>query len=385
MFDIKTAAENSHEETLGLVRALCAIPAPSGRERARAEYVFGLLREYGYPGAYIDGSDNAVCVCGQGPEYTLFMAHTDTVFPDTSPMPFAENAEKMYSPGVGDDTACLAVMLTALRILKENGFASKRGLIFAANSGEEGLGNLRGCRGLFHDFAGKITRMYTFDGQLSGVVGKSVGSHRYSVAVRTEGGHSFNAFGSRSAIDVLAKLIEEIYRIEPPKYEGTRTTYNVGTVEGGTSVNTIAEEARMLCEYRSDDVRCLAEMEGKFAGLFEAAKAKCLSLEVKKVGERPCMSGVDPDTQRKLTEKVAAIQKKYSGLDASDHSGSTDCNIPHSLGIPAVCSGLYIGGGAHTRGEWIEKRSLIPGLCAALELILSEGGVSDFGGAEKTL
>lgn len=365
-----------YENTLSIIRDLCKIPAPSGLEDERAKYCLDFFKKLGVGVSYIDESKNAICALGPSDgEKVLFAAHTDTVFPDMEPLPFSEDEKNMYCPGVGDDTACLAVLMSCAKFLAKKGTAFNRRIIFAANSCEEGLGNLKGMRQIFTDYP-EIVRMYTFDGMYDAVVSKSVGSHRYKLTVKTEGGHSFNHFGNRNAIAVLCDIIGKIYCIEVPKRNDSRTTYNVGTIEGGTSVNTIAQEACCLVEYRSDNAECMAEMQKKFNEIFESAKGKCKELTVELVGERPCGDGIDMLKQRTMTDKVAAVQNKYSGLDIKINSGSTDCNIPHSLGIPAVCVGVHMGGGMHTREEWAEKESIKTGLEIALDLIGNEA----FGG-----
>ena len=153
-----------------LVEELCRIPAPSGRERARAEFCKAWLEAHGAGNVRLDGADNAVLeLNGVGSDsLTVFMAHTDTVFPDAEPMPFRWEGGRMLCPGVGDDTANLAVLLMAARFLLRQGISPKNGMVIAANSGEEGLGNLRGCRQLMEDYRGRVARMISFDGYYGG-------------------------------------------------------------------------------------------------------------------------------------------------------------------------------------------------------------------------
>ena len=246
--------------------------------------------------------------------------------------------------------------------------------MFVANSCEEGLGNLKGCRKIFEDFGDRIEYLYSFDSKPIWVVNKSVGSHRYKVTATTEGGHSFAAFGNRNAIQVLADIIHEIYKIEVHKSKDSCTTYNVGIIEGGTSVNTIAQNASMFCEYRSDDVECLSIMKEKFDSIFKKAKENCPELIVELVGDRPCMSTkMNMDLQNKITERAKAIQSKHFGSNVIEKSASTDCNIPHSIEIPAVALSNYDGGGTHTREERVIKDRFKEGLKVSMELILNEG------------
>lgn len=375
--DFTKISEALFEELLALHKELCLIPAPSGFEDARAAYVLNYLKKAGIENAHIDEAKNVVCTIGKpSDKMILFMAHTDTVFPMETPLNYTDDGTILRCPGVGDDTGSLATMLTSLKYIVQNNIVPNRTLMFVANACEEGLGNLKGCRQIFKDYGDKIEYMYTFDSKFSGIANWSVGSHRYEITAETEGGHSFGAFGNRNAIAVLAGIIQDIYSIEVPTVGNSKTTYNVGTIHGGTSVNTIAQSASMLCEYRSDDVDCLAIMQQKFAAIFEAAKVNCKNLKIDLVGERPCMSNnIDKAKQEEITDRAIAIQSKHAGCTVTPHSSSTDCNIPHSMGIPAVALANYNGGGAHTMEEWVEKESFKPGIRITLELVLTEGGV----------
>lgn len=374
--DLLKLSEKYYDEMLKLLHDICVIPAPSGFEDKRAEFVLHYLKSLGIENAHIDEAKNVVCTLGEETEdIVLFMAHTDTVFPFDVPLTYVDDGEKIYCPGVIDDVACLVNMLVAVKYIVENGIKLNRTLMFVANACEEGLGNLKGCRQIFKDYGSRIKHMYTLDGGYSHIVNDSVGSHRYEVTAITEGGHSFGAFGNRNAIAVLSDIISEIYKIEVPHRGNSKTTYNVGTISGGTSVNTIAQNATMLVEYRSDNVECLKEMEKKYAEIFEKANGNCLELKVNLVGNRPCMDKMDMDKLNKLSDFVASVQAKYGKCDVARTSGSTDANVPHSMGIPAICVGVYVGGGAHTREEWLLKESLKPGFAIALELMLTDGGV----------
>ncbi len=376
--NILKIAEKYYDEMLNFTKKLGVIPAPSGDEGRRAEFVLSYMKRIGAENAYIDSAKNVICTLGDNEEdgIALFMAHTDIVFPEETPLIIEEDEEHLRFPGITDDVACLAVLMAGLKYLLDNKISPKRKLMFVANSCEEGLGNLKGCRQIFQDFGDKIDHMYTFDGLYNHLVNDSVGSHRYEVTAITEGGHSFGAFGNRNAINVLAGIVKNIYDIEVPKVDDSKTTYNVGTISGGTSVNTIAENATMLVEYRSDNYKCLMEMQKKYSSIFENAKSECSDLQVTLVGDRPCKCGVDDKKLQSMTNEAIQIYQKYlPNTDIEIKSGSTDCNIPHSLGIPALCIGVCDGGGAHTKGEWLIKSSLIPGFAIGLSLILKDGGI----------
>ena len=215
-------------------------------------------------------------------------------------------------------------------------------------------------------YGSSVVAFFTFDGQYNAVVDRSVGSHRYKVTVKTKGGHSFNDFGNENAARVLAKGIQMIYEIPMPA--GGKTTCNVGLISGGTSVNTIPQEASMLCEYRSESSENLDYMKNAFQKVF-AAMEETAQVEVELVGDRPGMKNVDPAVQKELADMVAQIQQRHGGIEPVRNSGSTDCNIPHSMGIPAVCVGTYLGGGAHTRQEWVKKSSIPVGVAIVADIV----------------
>ncbi|MBR5140286.1 MAG: M20/M25/M40 family metallo-hydrolase [Clostridia bacterium] len=352
------------------LKELCLIPAPAGLEDERAAYCKAKLESFGAEGVYIDEVKNVIYpINAEGKnELTVIAAHTDTVFPDLEPMPYIDDGEKITCPGVGDDTASLAVLLFVAKFLIENDITPERGLLIVCNSCEEGLGNLKGTRRLFADFEGRIKEFISYDAStFKRITRGCVGSVRYEVEVKTEGGHSFGAFGNKNAIYYLSKMVNAIYELEIPALEGEKTTYNVGIIEGGTSVNTIAQSAKMLCEYRSTSADALEIMKGKFYEIFDTVRSMGVEVNVTVVGERPSERGVD---QTKVDDLCAIIAKAFREVAGTEEvtygKGSTDCNIPLSLGIPAICYGVYNGAGAHTRTEWIKRDSIIPGLEIAL-------------------
>ena len=345
-------------------RELCLIPAPSRHEDARAEYCREWLEKNGADGVYIDEAKNVVFPfrCKGSGRLTVVNAHTDTVFPEETPLCFSDDGDIIRCPGVGDDTGCLAVMLFAAKFLVEEDFRPDGGILFVCNSGEEGLGNLLGIRRICEDYSGRIARHISLDADYGEVFDRCVGSHRYEVTVTTEGGHSFGDFGKKNAIAEAAKIISRIYELNVPQAPGIRTTYNVGTVSGGTSVNTIAQKASFLCEYRSDDVGCLEIMKSAFGRIFDEARAEGVRLDVRLVGDRPCANGADRREIDRMADLYSDIVREVVGIGTVRKSASTDCNIPLSLGIPSVCIGSMISGGTHTTEEWLKKDSLPAGL-----------------------
>ena len=361
--------EDSRQEALDLLMELGKIPAPSNHEEKRAEFCKNWLKKQGAEGVYIDEALNVVCPhhVTEDNRIVVFMAHTDTVFPDMEPMEYFDDGEKIHCPGASDDTASVTVLLLMAKYFIEKNILPEKGIMFVCNSCEEGLGNLKGTRQLFKDYEGRIKQFVTFDSMLNKVADHCVGSHRYEVEVSTEGGHSWGAFGNNNAIAKISDIVGEIYKTEVPQKEGARTTYNVGTIEGGTSVNTIAQSAKMLCEYRSDDKECLGIMQKKFEEIFENARDEKVQVKVTKVGDRPCAS-IEKEKIDALKNIAVPIIEDVIGEKVSFGSSSTDCNIPLSLGVAALCIGTNNHAGVHTREEWVDKKSLIPGLEIAIKI-----------------
>ena len=361
---MKAWIEARFAEYFELLKTLAAIPAPSHEEDERVSFILSWLKELGV-GAYADAAKNVIVPLGiyNGEDITVISAHTDVVFPDKTPLPVLEEGGRLYGPGVGDDTANAAAILMIIKYLMDKGLAyDMSGVIFALNSCEEGLGNLKGIRQIMKDFGPRVKAHISFDcDRRNGIVTRAIGSERWRVTARTAGGHSYTAFGNANAIHRIAGLITRLYEQKKPDMEGTRTTYNVGVIMGGTSVNTIAQEAEMLYEYRSDDSGAMAEMRDSFLRLVGEADGDEARFSYELIGERPCGSDA-PAGQEELFRRCANAINAVTGEEPKACAASTDANIPLSMGIPAVAFGLFNGGGAHTRGEWIEIDSLRDGL-----------------------
>lgn len=366
--ELQAYLDDCYEEELQLIRDMAVIPAPSHHEEKRAEFCKAWFEKNGFENVFIDEALNVIAPYGVTDSNKLFVfsAHTDTVFPDTDPLPLKEDGENIYCPGIGDDTANLVSMMIAARYFVQKHRTPKCGILFVANSCEEGLGNLKGIRAIAAKYGDRMLGHISFDGAMKNrVVTSAVGSTRYEVTVRTEGGHSFQKFGNRNAIRYLAEVISAIYQIKVPELDGSRTSYNVGTVSGGTSVNTIAQEAKMLCEYRSNNRECLEKMKTAFLGIFEAYRAMGIDLTYEVVGDRPCCGDVDPDAYAALIAMADDGIRDLFGVEPVHGASSTDCNIPLSLGIPSICLTGAAGSGAHTRGEYINKQGMKDGMKVA--------------------
>lgn len=375
--EILNTIEASSQEALELLMELGKIPAPSNHEEKRAEFCKQWLDKQGAKGVYIDEALNVVYPVGNvesGP-LVVFMAHTDVVFPDTEELPMRVEDGKLYCPGIGDDTIhAVALLMTAKYIAQNNLVPKNVGMLLVANAGEEGLGNLKGCKKIFEKYGDRVTEFVTFDGPFganatSGKIATvAVGSKRYKIEIDTEGGHSYSKFGNRNAIAYMASLIDTLYNIKVPTRG--KTTYNVGLISGGTSVNTIAQHAEMLYEFRSDNKDDLAEMEEHLNAALAFYATKGIQVTTTVVGNRPCGIEVDKKKHGALIARAVAATERYFGFTPVQASASTDCNIPLSMGIPAIELPCGRGFGAHTREEYIEIDSQVPGIKLAFEMIL---------------
>lgn len=387
--EMREFIQDHEEEALELLKELAQIPAPSNQEEKRAKFCRDWLERQGAQGVYMDEAFNVIYPVDihQAEEIDVYMAHLDVVFPDTEALPLTECDGKIYCPGIGDDTACVVCLLMAAKYIagkirngewekEQKGFGEQQkkngaaGMLLVCNSGEEGLGNLKGVKAICRGYGERIRNFCTFDSELDKIVNRAVGSKRYRIRIATEGGHSFGDFGKDNAIEKMAGIIEKLYRVQVP--EGGKTTYNVGLISGGTGVNVIAQNAEILYEFRSDTSEHLQMMEQHFEKTIWEEKDKGLDIEYEVIGLRPCGKGVDAARQERLTVKAMKAVKNVIGKNPEQNCGSTDCNIPLSMGIPSVCVGCYYGHGAHTREEYIEKDSLILGIQVAFEMIFGE-------------
>ena len=363
--------ESHRQESFDLLVTLAQIPAPSGQEQLRAKFCLDWLHSQGAKEAYMDEAMNVIVPVGCDGEKPImaFMAHSDVVFPDTTPLPLHIEDGKLFCPGVGDDTANVVALLMAAKYITERQLIPQNcGVLLVVNSCEEGLGNLKGCRKIMEDFGSRAQEFVTFDAGVYFVINDAVGSRRYRIEVHTEGGHSYDCFGNRNAIACLAALIQDLYAVVVPPLG--KTTYNVGTINGGTSVNTIAQYAQMLYEFRSDKREALQIMEETFRKIIAKHREMGLDITVTSVGDRPCAGDVDIAAQNRLSSRTAEAVRRCFGHEVNYGVGSTDCNIPLSMGIPSVCIGCADGGGAHTREEFVYIDSLKPGLTLAFDMIL---------------
>jgi len=362
--------ESCREEAAALLRILGRIPAPSHHEEERAAFCRDWLLAQGAEDVTIDEAKNVICSlgCDEHEDIVVFAAHTDIVFPDTEELPLEEKDGKLFAPGIGDDTANLVNLLLAARYLIQNRVKTACGILIVANSCEEGLGNLDGTKALFAAYGQRIKGFYSFDCNQGFCTDGAVGSYRYQITCTTAGGHSYSRFGEPNAIAILCSLVDELYRIQPPTLD--RTTFNVGRIEGGTTVNSIAQQCSMLYEFRSPSQQCLAIMEEKFRAAVDSFRDRGGELTVELLGVRPGVGEIDHEKLEAFTQRSLDIIRAFHDGPIQTGAASTDSNIPLSMGIPANTIGTVIGARAHTRQEWVELGSLPTGIGMALSLML---------------
>lgn len=331
------------------------------------------LRRAGARHVDIDEMNNVVChINDDGARPLLvFAAHLDVAFDDTDFLPLQEGEQgRIHCPGIGDDTANLCNLLFATHHVIERGVDfGGMGVLVVANSCEEGLGNLDGTKRLFAEYGNRIRAFRSFDGYVGQCTNNAVGSHRFLISCETPGGHSFVDFGNRNAIKELCDLIEDLYRIEVPT--GAGTTYNVGTIEGGTTVNSIPAHAQMLYEYRSSSNAALLAMKQNLEATVAARQREDVRFDVRTLGVRPGNGSVDPEALAKLTSEDDDAIREMLGVEPDHAPFSTDSNIPLSLGIPANTIGTIYGENPHTYDEWLDTGSLEAGLALVTALMLS--------------
>ena len=341
------------------------------------------LNEIGLTDAYVDDEGNIVARrpgSGNGPTL-LVAAHLDTVFPDTVDTTVELRDGRYYAPGIGDDTRGLAVMLSVIDVLNSSGIETVGDVIFSANVGEEGRGDLRGVKALFRDLT-EVDGFISIDGvRLTRITAGGTGSRRFEFIFSGPGGHSFGAFGLPSAIHAMGRAIAYIAELQTPQFP--KTTFTVGTVTGGTSVNSIAADAMFAIDMRSNDSSSLAifERQAKQAALRAVQEENerwnsesSISVEFKLIGDRPVGStSVDSPIVQVAAQAYAELGVDIDGITIS----STDSNVPMSLGIPAITvSGGGEGGGAHSPAEWFEPVDSHFGPQAVLLNILTLIGVA---------
>jgi acetylornithine deacetylase/succinyl-diaminopimelate desuccinylase-like protein len=366
---------------------LVAIPAPPFGEQARAEWLAARFAEAGLRDIRTDAAGNVLAslpAANLPPESTgpvvLLSAHLDTVFPADTPLRPVVNVDRLIAPGACDNGAGVVGMLAIAHALLHAKAELPAPLIFVGNVGEEGEGDLRGIRHLYREdaLAGRIAAHIVLDGAgADSAVTQALGSRRYQVKISGPGGHSFTDAGTPNPIAALASALADLFETKLP--EEPRTTLNIGTIHGGTSVNSIPENAQASVDFRSTDPDQLLRLEValhravedavQHANALAKARGKgVLSFSIIKIGDRPA-AHLPPDSP--LLDTLRAVDR-HLGLRTDLRLGSTDANIPLSLGVPALSMGAGgDGGGAHTQAEWYSAKDREAGLRRVLLLTLA--------------
>jgi len=341
------AAKANEERTIEDEIRFCEIPAPSFKESVRGEELKRVFQQLGLQNVRVDAVGN---VMGDRPgasarPHVVIAAHLDTVFPDGTDVKVKRDGAILRGPGIGDDCRGLAVLVAIIREMKAANVSTPGTITFVANVGEEGLGDLRGVKQLFNEtLKGQIDKFVSIDGTGVHVTNVAVGSHRYRVTFKGPGGHSFGAFGLANPIGAMGRAIAKINDMQVPKQP--KTTFNVGRVGGGTSVNSIPFEGWMEVDMRSSDPASLAAVDASFQKAVDSAvseenqrwgKPGMITAVKELVGDRP--AGSTPENSPIVRASLEAAT--VLGFNANLGEGSTDSNMPMSIGVPAIT----IGGG----------------------------------------
>jgi len=356
----------------------CEIPAPSYKEEARGKELQRVFTQLGLRNVRVDKVGNVLGdYPGAAPHPNVVIAaHLDTVFPEGTNVKVRREGAILHGPGIGDDCRGLAVLVAIIREMRKSDVHTQGSITFVANVGEEGLGDLRGVKELFNTtLKGQIDNFISIDGTGVHVTNVAVGSHRYRMTFKGPGGHSFGAFGMANPMGAMGRAIAKIQEIQVPRQP--KTTFNVGTIGGGTSVNSIPFEGWMEIDMRSSDPASLADVDAKIQKAIDSSvleenarwnKPGQITVDKKLVGDRP--AGNTPENSAIVRAGLAAATAL--GFNAGLGEGSTDSNIPMSLKVPAVTIG---GGGrgreAHALTESFDTTDAWQGTQHAMLLVLT--------------
>lgn len=356
------------ERVIDLAIQIQQIPAPTFYERERAEFIQSYFIQEELSDIETDGIGNVFArLPGQGSEAPVIVsAHLDTVFPLETDLHAQKFPDKVTGPGIGDNCIGLAGLMGLLWGIKERNIKLVSDLWLVANVGEEGLGDLQGIKEVVNRFADQVKAYIVLEGMALGqVYHRGLGVRRYRINITTPGGHSWVDYGKPSAVHELAVLVTEL--LEIPMSESPRTTMNVGVISGGTTVNTIASDAHVELDLRSEDVAALDQLVESVHETLKCRQKSAVKVEAEIIGQRPA-GEISEDHP---LVRLAGSCLEQLGIEPRFNIGSTDANIPLSLGYPAVCLGLTTGNGAHTQGEYINISPLQIGL-EQLLLVIKE-------------
>jgi acetylornithine deacetylase/succinyl-diaminopimelate desuccinylase-like protein len=345
------AAKANEAQTIADQIRFCEIPAPSFKEEIRGRELQRVFQELGLQNVRVDSVGNVLGdYPGAAPRpHFVIAAHLDTVFPEGTDVKVKRDGAVLRGPGIGDDCRGLAVLVAIVREMTRAKVQTPGTITFVANVGEEGLGDLRGMKALFNvTLKDQIDRFVSIDGTGVHVTNTAVGSHRYRVTFKGPGGHSFGAFGMANPMGAMGRAIARIQEIQVPRQP--KTTFNVGRIGGGTSVNSIPFEGWMELDMRSSDPASLASVDASIQKAIDAAvtdenarwgRPGIITVVKELVGDRP--AGSTPESSAIVKNGLATAT--VLGFSANLGEGSTDANLPMSLRIPAIT----IGGGGRGR------------------------------------
>ncbi len=351
--------------------ALSRLPSPTFAEEQKARHVHERFAALGLDGVRIDSAGNVV---GRrrgrtGGGAVLVSAHIDTVFPAMTELTGRQENGYVRGPAVGDNSLGVAALLALPAVLAAAGLTTEHDLLLAANVGEEGLGDLRGMKEIMRAHGREVRAALAIEGHTLGrVTHRAVGSRRLKITVSGPGGHSWGDFGRPSAIHVLADIISQLRHL--PVAQTPRSTYNVGRIEGGVSVNTIAPSAWCELDLRCEDQAELERLVVWVQEVLARRQPREVSVRAATVGDRP--AGAIPADAPVVVTCCAAL--RALGIEPTLEASSTDANVPISLGIPAVCLGITRGGGAHSVEEFIEIAPVAAGLRQLVLVVLALAG-----------
>jgi len=377
-----------HDRTVQDIITLTQIEAPSFKESTRAAAFQEMARAHGLDALETDAEGNVMGLrrgIGNGPLICV-AAHLDTVFPPGTDLTVRREGTKLFAPGVGDDTRSLAVLLAWLRAMDAAGIRTRADVLFVADVGEEGPGDLRGMRYLFQQgrYKDRISAFITVDSpDMERIATGGVGSKRYRVTFNGPGGHSYGAFGLVNPMYAMADAIARLGRVKVPARP--KTTYSASVTGGGTSINSIPNSVWTDFDLRSEAPEELDRLEREFLALVTDAVAAenaarstrsgAVTADIVKIGDRP--AGHTDESSELVRLAQAALEAH--GFAPKCEASSTDANIPMSLGIPAIKIGSGGSGGrGHSLEEWIdvEPEASVRGMTAGLAALLAVAGVA---------
>lgn len=354
------------EQVLDMAVAIQQIPAPTFAEGDRAEFVRLRFISEGLARVERDSTGNVYgCLPGEGAALPVVVtAHLDTVFSAKTDLSISRSDEKISGAGIGDNSLGVAGLFGLLWALRQRQGALPGDVWLVANVGEEGLGDLCGMRAVVDRFGADVSAYIVLEGLALGhIYNRGLAVRRYKISVQTTGGHSWVDYGRPSAIHELAALITRLTAL--PIASHPRTTLNVGVIGGGTTVNSIAAQAHLELDLRSEEIGELELLSLKVEDLVASAARPGVAMAAEVIGSRP--SGELPPNNRLV--RLASHSLRAQELQPLLHIGSTDANIPLSRGFPAVCIGLTTGSGAHTTEEYIHTGPVGRGLAQLVTLV----------------